>query len=356
MTFFLDCVALSSSMPSYIEKDLFLVAQVNALVLRLWILIRVIEDVVKSTRFLAAEGGYENHLGNLECVQEFQEMQVFGFFVLNGRIDIFLELFDDLETLVEACNGAYDTAVCPHHVLEHLLALFPEGRLCKADRFLLGLGNAQLFLGDAALFDIIDCTDGKYDAFQKRVRSKTVCSVNACCRNFTAGVEPLDFGAGPCVNENAAAHIVGCRNDRDPFLGDVNARIHAFRINVREMALDIFRRAAREVDVHVVLAETLHFAVDGASDDVAGREGVQRVHLVHEFFALVVLENAAETADSFGNEERLLELGSVQACGVELHELDILEGGTCAGCNRHAVTTAIGRANGVLPNAACATC
>ena len=41
---------------------------------------------------------------------------------------------------------------------------------------------------------------------------------------------------------------------------------------------------------------------------------------------------------------------------MELHELDVLEGGACAGCNRHAVTTAIGRADGVLPNAACTTC
>ena len=61
----------------YIEKDLFLVAQVNALVLRLRVLIGVIEDVVKPARFLATEGGDEDHLGNLECVQEFKEVQVF---------------------------------------------------------------------------------------------------------------------------------------------------------------------------------------------------------------------------------------------------------------------------------------
>ncbi len=96
--------------------------------------------------------------------------------------------------------------------------------------------------------------------------------MNASGRDFAASVETLDFGAGPSIHENAAAHVVGRRNDRNPFLGDVDACVHAFRINVREMALDVFRGAAREVDEHVVFAEALHFAVDGTGHDVAGGE------------------------------------------------------------------------------------
>ncbi len=83
---------------------------------------------------------------------------------------------------------------------------------------------------------------------------------------------------------------------------------------------------------------------------------MQRVHLVHEFFALVVLEDAAETANGLGDEERLLEARCVQTCGVELHELDVLQGGPCTGGNRHAVAAAVGRAHRVLPNAACTAC
>ena len=122
------------------------------------------------------------------------------------------------------------------------------------------------------------------------------------------------------------------------------------------MTLDVFGGTAREVNEHMVLAEALHFAMDGASHDVAGGQRVERVHLVHEFFALVVLEDAAKAANGFGDEERLLEAGCIQTCGVELHEFDVLEGGPCTGGNRHAVAAAVGRANGVLPDAACAAC
>ncbi len=125
-----------------IEKDLLLVAQINALVLCLRVLIRVIQNVVESAGFLATQCRDENHLGNLQCVQEFEEMQVLCFFVLDGGIDIFLELVNDLETLVEAGGGADDAAVCPHHVLEHFLALAPVGGLREADRFFLLLRNA----------------------------------------------------------------------------------------------------------------------------------------------------------------------------------------------------------------------
>ena len=173
-------------------------------------------------------------------------------------------------------------------------------------------------------------------------------------RDFAAGVKSLDFGAGPGIDEYATAHVVGCRNDRNPFLGDVDACVHALGINVREVALDVLGGTSGKVDEHVVLAEALHFAVDGACHDVAGGKRVQRVHLVHEFFALVVLKDAAETAYRFGDEEGFLEARCVQTCGVELHEFDVLKGGPCTCCNGHAVSATVGRADCVLPDAACA--
>ena len=173
--------------------------------------------------------------------------------------------------------------------------------------------------------------------------------------DFAAGVQAVNFGTGPGVDQYAPAHVMCGRDHGNPFLRDVDTGVEALRVDVREVALDIFRRTAGEVDEHVRLAEALHFAVDGAGDDIAGRERMERVHLVHEFFTLVVLEDAAETADGFRNQEGLLELGRVKAGRVELHELDVLQGGPGTGGNRHAVATAVGRADGVLPDAACAT-
>ena len=90
------------------------------------------------------------------------------------------------------------------------------------------------------------------------------------------------------------------------------------------MALDVFGRTAAKVDVHMWLAQALHLAVDGSGHDVAGGQRMERVHLVHEFFALVVLEDSTKAADRFRNQEGLLEARGVKTCGVELHELDVL--------------------------------
>ena len=64
-------------------------------------------------------------------------MQVFSFFVLDSGSNVSFEAFDDLEALVETCNGTDDAAVGPHHVLEHLLAFAPVSGLGKADGFFL---------------------------------------------------------------------------------------------------------------------------------------------------------------------------------------------------------------------------
>ena len=69
-------------------------------------------------------------------------MQILRFFVLNGRINVLLEFVDDLEALVETCDGAHDAAVRPHHILELFLALAPVGGFREADAFFLGFGNA----------------------------------------------------------------------------------------------------------------------------------------------------------------------------------------------------------------------
>ena len=171
--------------------------------------------------------------------------------------------------------------------------------------------------------------------------------------DFAAGVQALDFGPRPGVDQYASAHVMCGGHYGNPFLRDVDACIEALRVDVREMALDVLRRAARKINEHVRLAEALHFAVDGARHDIARGEGVQRMHLVHEFFALVVLEDSAESAYRFRNQEGLLEARGVKARGVELHEFDILECRTCACRNRHAVTAAVVRADGVLPDSAC---
>ena len=279
-------------------------------------------------------------------------MEVLGFLVLDGGLDVLFQVLDNLEPLIEASDRAHDSAVRPHHVLQHGAALFPEGGLREGDAFLLAcLRNGNLVFQKPAFDDVVYGADGKDHTFQQGVGGKPVRSVDARRGDFAAGVQAVNLGTRPGVDQYASAHVVCGGHHGDPFLRDVDTGVEALRVDIREVALDILRGTAREVDEHVRLAEALHFAVDGAGHDVAGRERVQRVHLVHELFALVVLEDAAKAANRFRNQERLLEARRVETGGVELHELDVLQGRTGACRNRHAVATAVGRANGVLPNA-----
>ena len=186
--------------------------------------------------------------------------------------------------------------------MQNLLALAPVSGLGKGNLFgLAGFRNGDLFLGQSAFADVVDGANGINDAFQEGVRCQTVCAVDARRGDFAAGVQALDFGPGPSVDQYASAHVMCGGHHRNPLLGDIDTGFKALGVNVGEVALDVFRRAARKINEHVRLAEALHFAVDGTGHDIAGGQGMQRVHLVHEFFTLVVLQDSAEAAHRFRN-------------------------------------------------------
>lgn len=85
----------------------------------------------------------------------------------------------------------------------------------------------------------------------------------------------------------------------------------------------------RAVEVDAPGIEFLHFALDGAGDDVAGGEFEAGVVVVHEASAEVIAEGGAGAAEGFGKEESL-ELGVGEGGGVKLHELEVLGSGADA--------------------------
>ena len=143
------------------------------MVFRLRVQIRIIQNVVESARFLAVECCNQNHLRYLQCIQEFNEVQVFGFLVLDGGIDIFFKFFDNLEPLIEPGNRAHDSAMRPHHVLQNLLALAPVGGLGERNLFFLArLACSNLFFQETAFANVVDSADGEDDAFQPNIYLK----------------------------------------------------------------------------------------------------------------------------------------------------------------------------------------
>ena len=72
----------------------------------------------------------------------------------------------------------------------------------------------------------------------------------------------------------------------------------------------------------------LHFLINGARHDIAGREREPAVVLLHKLLAVGQAQDAAVAAHGFGDEIGGMRFAMVEGGGgVELHELHILHGG-----------------------------
>jgi hypothetical protein len=75
--------------------------------------------------------------------------------------------------------------------------------------------------------------------FEKTVARQTVGAVQAGAGDFTDGEEIDDVALPPAVDLDAAAEIVGGRDDGDRFRGDVDAVVQAGFVDGREAFLDV---------------------------------------------------------------------------------------------------------------------
>ena len=92
-------------------------------------------------------------------------------------------------------------------------------------------------------------------------------------------------------------------HDRYALCGDIDAKLKTARVDSREMLAHKFCRLMGNVEINAVTAQTLHFMVDSARHDIAGREFFPRVKAGHEARAIGQLKSRTLTAQGFGNEE-----------------------------------------------------
>ncbi len=127
---------------------------------------------------------------------------------------------------------------------------------------------------------------------------------------------------GAMVRDHPAAGVVGRRDDRDGRAGDVDAEVEALGVDGREVAADEVGVLVADVQVHAVRAQPLHLVVDGAGNDVTGRELGALVEARHEPAAVRQEQTPALAAHRLGDQERL-DVRVVEARRVELHELHV---------------------------------
>src|ERR1017187_8122972 len=88
-------------------------------------------------------------------------------------------------------------------------------------------------------------------------------------------------------------------SDRNRLLGDVDAVAEAGLIDVRKAVDDEAGRLMGDVEQDIIGPALLHLVVNGAGNDIARGQRLERVSLLHEFDALDVLEHAALSAHRF---------------------------------------------------------
>ena len=185
---------------------------------------------------------------------------------------------------------------------------------------------------------------------EQGIARETVGPVQAGAGNFADCVQPETFSLRGDLYPSAL--IVRGRDDRDRFLGDVEAEFGGRLVMFGK------RSMMARADLWVMSSSTWSsperfISLSIARATISRRERLERMHALHERFAPEVQQFAALAAYGLADEERL-GLGVVQAGGVKLDELHVGDRGPGAISHGHAVTGGDVRVGGVEVNLAAA--
>ncbi len=135
-------------------------------------------------------------------------------------------------------------------------------------------------------------------------------------------VEAFEVGTPVQVDDDTAAGVVRRGHHGQGLAAHVEAEFLTAPVDRREVRDDEFVRLVGDVEVDAVVAAALHLVVDGAGDDVTGRELRARVVLGHEARAVGEKQAATLAAYRFGDQKGL-GVRVKQAGRVKLDELHV---------------------------------
>src|SRR5579885_1670690 len=196
---------------------------------------------------------------------------------------------------------------------------------------------------------VFACSSPKDDQVYQRIGAQTVGPVDGDAGNLARRVEARQRGplrinddAPIQVRGDAAHSVVGRRLNRYR-LGDwLNAQIVTRKVgDIRQLLGDGLRAQVRDVEVDIIFAvyaiAILNLLDDAARNDVARGQVFERGHIAfHKVLAFAVEDLAALTARRLAQQDA----DFVDAGGMELVHLHILQGNAAPVGNRHAVDPA----------------
>ena len=122
---------------------------------------------------------------------------------------------------------------------------------------------------------------------------------------------------------NPAAEVVRCGNHGHGFTSDVDSRLSACCIDLRETCWDVLVHEVCDVQQHVVFLVLDHLIPDGDGRLVPGGEVLElRIVAIHEILAAQVHQPRPLSTQGLG-QEKSPGSGQVEGRGMKLHELHI---------------------------------
>ena len=118
---------------------------------------------------------------------------------------------------------------------------------------------------------------GAHERFEQGIARQAIGAVQPGAGHLADRIEAANVGLAINVRQHAAALVMGGGHHRDRLLGDVNAIAEAGLVDVWEAINDEPGRLVGDVEQDIIGPALLHLAVNGAGDDVARRQRLERV-------------------------------------------------------------------------------
>jgi hypothetical protein len=155
---------------------------------------------------------------------------------------------------------------------------------------------------------------------------------------FSRSVQAENGSVSPEIGFDSAHHVVSGGGYRRHIGGEIEAVAETGGVDTRETFLQEFGGLGSHVQIHVLCIGAMHFADDSASDDIAGGEFLGFGVALHEAFEKNIAEDAAFSAESFGEQKARRTLDG-ESGGMELHEFHVGENCTSLVGDGHAVAS-----------------
>src|ERR1700745_4255497 len=125
-------------------------------------------------------------------------------------------------------------------------------------------------------------------------------------------------------------------NDRNRLDCDINPETQTGLINVRKTFLNEVCRFPSDIKTHARRTGTLHFCIDGPSDNIARRQSSQAVIFGHELTTIRINQDTTLTSDRLCDEKRP-GLRMKKAGRMKLNEFHVGDCRSRSPCHRDAI-------------------